>query len=152
MSGGRCYYPRVDLDHSAIQIISAVCLQVAVLERTPVTAEPFSELQLEAALELQLAVLPVNSLGELPQLLGELAAAAERGAPQPLAGRPADEPPVPRQVAAALTNVPGLGTRKVDSLLARFGSLAALSGASVAQLSPILGPTLAQSVHQFFNG
>ena len=125
--------------------------QVAVLERTPVTAASWSELQLEAALELQLAVLPVSALSELPQLLAEIAAAAERGAPQPLAGRPPDEPPVPHQVTAALTAVPGLGAKKVDALLAKFGSLAALSGASVPQLTPLLGPALAQSVHQFFN-
>ena len=125
--------------------------QVAVLERTPVTAASWSELQLEAALELQLAVLPVSALSELPQLLAEIAAAAERGAPQPLAGRPPDEPPVPHQVTAALTAVPGLGAKKVDALLAKFGSLAALSGASVPQLTPLLGSALAQSVHQFFN-
>ena len=116
------------------------------------TAEPWSELQLEAALELQLSVLPVSSLSQLPQLLAELAAAAERGAPQPLSGRPADEPPVAQQVAAALTAVPGLGAKKADALLARFGSLAALSGASVAELTPLLGAALAQTVHQFFNG
>ncbi|XP_043200082.1 Fanconi anemia core complex-associated protein 24-like isoform X2 [Amphibalanus amphitrite] len=126
--------------------------QVAVLERTPVTAAPWSELQLEAALELRLAALPVGSLAELPQLLAELAAAAERGAPQPLAGRPADEPPAARRVAAALTAVPGLGAKKADALLAQFGSLAALSAAAAEQLAPLLGPALAQTVHQFFNG
>ncbi|KAF0313806.1 Fanconi anemia core complex-associated protein 24 [Amphibalanus amphitrite] len=126
--------------------------KVAVLERTPVTAAPWSELQLEAALELRLAALPVGSLAELPQLLAELAAAAERGAPQPLAGRPADEPPAARRVAAALTAVPGLGAKKADALLAQFGSLAALSAAAAEQLAPLLGPALAQTVHQFFNG
>lgn len=120
------------------------------MERTAVTAAEFSALQLLAAGELRLTVLPVGSISELPPLLAALAAAADRSSPPLLAGRAPEEPSPAQRARAALCVLPGLGATRAEALLSRFGSLAAISCAPETELAQTIGATLAASVHGFF--
>ena len=54
-----------------------------------------------------------------------------------------------RQLASPLDEIPGVGPTRKRALLKRFGSLARLSAASVAEIAatPGLGPELAKAVH-----
>ena len=57
-------------------------------------------------------------------------------------------------ISTQLSDVPGLGPKRVQALLKHFGSVKRLKAASVPELSAVagLGPRLAQQVHAFLRG
>lgn len=57
-------------------------------------------------------------------------------------------------ISTQLSDVPGLGPKRVQALLKHFGSVKRLKAASVAELSAVagLGPRLAEQVHGFLRG
>src|SRR5690606_10477260 len=54
-----------------------------------------------------------------------------------------------RDIGSVLEEVPGLGASRIKALLKHFGSVAALRGATSAEIQevPGIGPALAQSIH-----
>ncbi|GAB3269065.1 excinuclease ABC subunit UvrC [Microbacterium lacusdiani] len=59
-----------------------------------------------------------------------------------------------RDIRSVLSEVPGLGEARIKALLRHFGSVAALRGATVAQIEelPGIGPKLAQTIHRHLQG
>eukprot|EP00095_Tigriopus_kingsejongensis_P008763 snap_masked-scaffold92_size382268-processed-gene-2.17 protein:Tk08763 transcript:snap_masked-scaffold92_size382268-processed-gene-2.17-mRNA-1 annotation:"unnamed protein product" len=133
------------------------CQAVVVCQRSELTSLDFLGVQEFVVIELGLALIPISDQKELPQLLSQLSVVKSKPNPfllgrQSHKGSPAGlGVTVHKELLSTLTSIPGLGEKKARVLLQECHSLSQLADKSVSDLSRVVGPSQAQSVHNFFH-
>ncbi|XP_045122996.1 Fanconi anemia core complex-associated protein 24-like isoform X1 [Portunus trituberculatus] len=127
--------------------------RVVVLQKTPLTAQHFSNVQKFISIDLGLPIVPVQSLQETAQLLVRMVASETKIRCNPLCKQPQKAGNQDQQLLQSLTSVvPCLGMQRARALLARFGTLQDLAQAPRTAMEEVVGRAAAASVHEFLNG
>lgn len=127
--------------------------RMVLLQNTPLTAQHFNNLQKFISIDLDMPVIPVQSLKEAAQLLSRMVASETKIINNPFCAPPKRNESQDMQLMHSLTTaVPGLGSQRARALLARFGTLQALALAPREALEPVVGKATAALVQEFFCG
>lgn len=127
--------------------------RVVLLQNTPLTAQHFNNLQKFISIDLDMPVIPVQSLKEAAELLSRMVASETKIRNNPFCAPPKRNESQDMQLMHSLTTaVPGLGSQRARALLARFGTLQALALAPREALEPVVGKATAALVQEFFCG
>ncbi|KFQ17199.1 Fanconi anemia-associated protein of 24 kDa, partial [Merops nubicus] len=126
---------------------------IVIVEKTQLSDQYFLAVQKLVVLELGMVLLPVANQGEASQLITQLVSFYVREQSKDHRSNPflrkqcsqLAEPSLFRTVQ----QIPGVGKTKALLLLQRFGSIQQLCNASVQDLQPVVGLTVAQQVHSF---
>ncbi|XP_008583747.1 PREDICTED: Fanconi anemia-associated protein of 24 kDa isoform X1 [Galeopterus variegatus] len=123
---------------------------IVVVEKTQMTEQYFSAIQKFTVLDLGMVLLPVASQMEASCLIVQLVQEQTKEVSKnPLLRKKRalfSEPSLLRTVQ----QIPGVGKVKAPLLLQKFPSIYQLSNASIQELEPIVGQTVAQQIHAFF--
>uniref|UniRef100_A0A023GGJ3 Putative structure-specific endonuclease ercc1-xpf ercc1 component n=1 Tax=Amblyomma triste TaxID=251400 RepID=A0A023GGJ3_AMBTT len=122
-----------------------------IAEQAAALQEQYNNLQQFAVMELGIPLLAVHNQTEAAQLLAQMEAveSGEKENPFLVQRRVA---PMGSAVTACLLRVPGLGEVKARALLQKYRSIRAISLSSIDDLTKVVGPASAASIHRFFNG
>ncbi|KAK8785706.1 hypothetical protein V5799_007928 [Amblyomma americanum] len=122
-----------------------------IAEQAAALQEQYNNMQQFAVMELGIPLIAVHNQTEAAQLLAQMEAveSGEKQNPFLVQRRVA---PMGSSVTTCLLRVPGLGEVKARALLQKYPSLRALSLCTVDDLTKVVGPASAASVHRFFNG
>ncbi|NXW56582.1 FAP24 protein, partial [Eurystomus gularis] len=126
---------------------------IVIVEKTQISDQYFLAVQKLVVLELGMVLLPVANQGEASQLITQLVSFYVREQSKDHNSNPfvrkqgsqLAEPSVFRTVQ----QIPGVGKTKALLLLQQFGSIHRLCNASVQELEPVVGQTVARQIHSF---
>ncbi|XP_024589911.1 Fanconi anemia core complex-associated protein 24 isoform X2 [Neophocaena asiaeorientalis asiaeorientalis] len=123
---------------------------IVVVEKTHTSEQYFPAVQKFTVLDLGMVLLPVASQTEASCLIIQLVEEqTKEPSKNPLLRKKRaliSEPALLRTVQ----QIPGVGKVKAPLLLQRFPSIQQLSNASIQELEPVVGQSVAQHIHAFF--
>ncbi|XP_066098846.1 Fanconi anemia core complex-associated protein 24 isoform X1 [Saccopteryx bilineata] len=123
---------------------------IIVVEKTRTSEQYFSAIQKFTVLDLGMVLLPVASQVEASCLIIQLV--------QEQTKEPSKNPFLRKKQAViseasllrTVQQIPGVGKVKAPLLLQKFPSIQQLSNASIQELEPVVGQSVAQQIHAFF--
>ncbi|KFV93659.1 Fanconi anemia-associated protein of 24 kDa, partial [Eurypyga helias] len=126
---------------------------IVIVEKTQISDQYFLAVQKLVVLELGMVLLPVANQAEASQLITQLVSCYVREQSKDHNSNPflrkqcsqLAEPSLFRTVQ----QIPGVGKTKALLLLQHFGSIHRLCNASVEELEPVVGQTVAQQIYTF---
>lgn len=123
---------------------------IVIVEKTPMTAQHFLDLQKFVVLELGMVLLPVSSQTEAAGLLAQMVLEEQKPQANPFRIRRRPQS-VDASLLATMQLVPKLGSVKAKALLRRFGSLKKICQASHEELSSVVGVAHAKYIQNFLS-
>ncbi|XP_025915285.1 Fanconi anemia core complex-associated protein 24 isoform X3 [Apteryx mantelli] len=123
---------------------------IVIVERTQISDQYFLAVQKLVVLELGMVLLPVANQGEASQLIIQLVREQSKDrSSNPFLHKQCSQL-AEASVFRTVQQIPGVGKTKALLLLQQFGSIHRLCNASVKELEPVVGQTVAQQIYTFF--
>ncbi|XP_034281662.1 Fanconi anemia core complex-associated protein 24 [Pantherophis guttatus] len=133
-----------------VRFRNACTLQgIVLVEKTQISNQYFPEVQKFVVLELGMTLLPVASQKEAAQLIAQLVHEQTKTS-HPFQSKKCTKLLEP-SVLHTVQQIPGVGKTKALLLLENFGNIHQLCNASLQELEGVVGRSLAQQIHAFFN-
>jgi len=127
-------------------------IEVFIYHQTPSTLQYFCSFQNELVIIRGASILPLSSETQIPQFLQQLQNADMRSNPFDFKHKESEtRNQIHADILLSLCKIPGLGEKKARILLEKFGTIKAISKATEADLSKVLGSSLSQNVFQSFH-
>ncbi|KAL5515698.1 hypothetical protein EMCRGX_G000902 [Ephydatia muelleri] len=120
---------------------------VVLAESTAVSEQYVDSLQQLATLEMRLVTLPVTTKLDAAKILVHLMQTSHGE----VIKQPSHRGPVEKALLEAVQCLPKTGTVKGKALLEKFGSLRAISLATVKELAAVVGQSSAVSIYAYFH-
>ncbi|NXG27805.1 FAP24 protein, partial [Dromaius novaehollandiae] len=126
---------------------------IVIVERTQISDQYFLAVQKLVVLELGMVLLPVANQGEASQLIIQLVSFCVREQSKDRNSNPFLRKQCSQLAEASVfrtvQQIPGVGKTKALLLLQQFGSIHRLCNASIKELEPVVGQTVAQQIYTF---
>ncbi|XP_021264099.1 Fanconi anemia core complex-associated protein 24 [Numida meleagris] len=122
---------------------------IVIVEKTPISEQYFSAVQKLVVLQLGMVLLPVANQEEASQLITQLVREQSKDHSSNPFLRKQCSQLAEASVFRTVQQIPGVGKTKALLLLQHFGSIHQICNASVKELEPIVGQTVAQQIHTF---
>lgn len=123
---------------------------IVIVEKTPLSEQYFSAVQKLVVLQLGMVLLPVANQEEASQLITQIVREQSKDHTSNPFIRKQCSQLVEASMFRTVQQIPGVGKTKALLLLQQFGSIHQICNASVKELEPVVGQTVAQQIHTFF--
>lgn len=123
---------------------------IVIVEKTPLSEQYFSAVQKLVVLQLGMVLLPVANQEEASQLITQIVREQSKDHTSNPFIRKQCSQLVEASMFRTVQQIPGVGKTKALLLLQQFGSIHQICNASVKELEPVVGQTVAQQIHMFF--
>ena len=114
------------------------------------TSQYFGTFQREIVINRGHIILPISEVDQVGQILQQFQIADNRSNPFQLSPKKTKSASIHKDILLAVCQVPGLGEKKSRQLLNKMDTIRKISRAGESELRPILGPTVAAGVEDFF--
>ncbi|XP_072202868.1 Fanconi anemia core complex-associated protein 24 [Excalfactoria chinensis] len=122
---------------------------IVIVEKTPISAQYFSAVQKLVVLQLGMVLLPVANQEEASQLITQIVREQSKDHTSNPFLRKQCSQLAEASMFRTVQQIPGVGKTKAVLLLQQFGSIHQICNASVKELEPVVGQTVAQQIHTF---
>lgn len=123
---------------------------IVIVEKTPLSEQYFSAVQKLVVLQLGMVLLPVANQEEASQLITQIVREQSKDHTSNPFIRKQCSQLAEASMFRTVQQIPGVGKTKALLLLQQFGSIHQICNASVKELEPVVGQTVAQQIHTFF--
>jgi len=127
-------------------------IEVFIYHQMPSTQQYFPVFQNELVIIRGASIVPLSSESQIPQFLQQLQNADLKSNPFDFNHKESEtRNKIHTDILLSLCKIPRLGEKKARMLLEKFGTIKAISKATEADLSTILGHSLSKDLFQFFH-